>query len=238
MKRRSCCLLSSGVVFCLAIQAADGPPKLRLGEVQQVKPEGYSVDLKLDPDREDFSGVIDMRLNVDQATPTLWLNATKLTVQRASIAYGGGKQNATVIPGGDNFLGLKPATPIPAGPAEVRIEYTGKVVLTDQVGIFRTEDGGNRYLITHFEPTDARKAFPCFDEPLYKVPWQVTLRVPASDGAVSNTPILSEKTEGTTKTYVFEQTKPLPGYLIAFGVGPFEFVKARFAGKNHIRFGL
>ena len=90
-------------------------------------------------------------------------------------------------------------------------------MLNDQSGIFRTEDAGNRYLLTQFEQIAARRAFPCFDEPVYKVPWQMMLHVPAHDSVVSNTPVLSEHTEGTTKTVVFEQTKPLPSYLVAFG---------------------
>src|SRR5205085_1386333 len=128
---------------------------------------------------------------------------------------------ATVIPGDDNFLGLKFSAPIAAGAAEIRIDYTGKLMLNDQSGIFRTEEAGNRYLLTQFEQITARRAFPCFDEPFYKVPWQVTLHVPAQDSVVSNTPVLSESMEGATKTFVFEQTKPLPSYLVAFGVGPF-----------------
>src|SRR6185437_329569 len=50
----------------------------------------------------------------------------------------------------------------------------------------------------------------------------------------SNTPVLSESAAGTTKTVVFAETKPLPSYLVAFGVGPFEFVNAGVAGKNHV----
>jgi alanyl aminopeptidase len=120
------------------------------------------------------------------------------------------------------------------GTVEVRVVYTGKVLTQDQSGIFRTEDQGNRYLLTQFEQIAARRAFPCFDEPSYKVPWQVTLHVPAGNRAVSNTPVLSETTEGTTKTFVFQETKPLPSYLVAFGVGPFEFVDAGVAGRNHV----
>ncbi len=192
------------------------------------------MELTLDPDRENFSGSIEIRINVERTVPTLWLNATNIEVQKASIEFGGRKESAAVVPGGDDFLGLNFNTPIPTGRAKVRIDYTGKFVLTQQVGIFRTEDQGNHYLLTQFEQTDARRAFPCFDEPLYKVPWQVTLHVPAQDRAISNTPVASEETTGSRKTYIFQETKPLPSYLVAFGVGPFEFVNAGFAGKNHV----
>lgn len=226
--------LSAGALFTAVGAVADTQPKLRLGEVEQAHPENYKVDLTLDPNREDFDGVIDIRVNIEHALPILWLNATDINVKSASVSSGRVRQTAAVIPGGDDFLGLKLADTLPPGPADVHIEYTGKFLLKQQAGIFRTEDGGNRYLLTQFEQTDARRAFPCFDEPLYKVPWQITLHVPAQDSAVSNTPIVNQHADGATKTYIFEQTKPLPSYLVAFGVGPFEYVDAGFAGKNHV----
>ncbi len=62
----------------------------------------------------------------------------------------------------------------------------------DKAGIFQVKDGDHWYIYSQFEEISARRAFPCFDEPAYKVPWQVTLNVPSNDGAFSNTPVLSE----------------------------------------------
>ena len=228
-------LAAAGLLFLpLLSMGADSPPKLRLGEVQQAKPTSYSVDLTLDPDKDTFRGSIDIRVNIERPTQTLWLNATNIAVEKATLKRSGETQAAIVVPGGDNFLGLKFSGPVASGTVEVRVVYTGKVLTRDQSGIFRTEDQGNRYLLTQFEQIAARRAFPCFDEPSYKVPWQVTLHVPAGDKAVSNTPVLSEKIEGATKTFVFQETRPLPSYLVAFGVGPFEFVDAGVAGRNHV----
>ena len=121
-----------------------------------------------------------------------------------------------------------------AGAADLRIQYTGNVIEKNSSGLFRMQDGGEWYLLSQFEATDARAAFPCFDEPAYKVPWQLTLHVPSQDSAISNTSIESEKQEGKTKTVVFRQTKPLPSYLVALAVGPFEFVDGGTAGRNHV----
>jgi alanyl aminopeptidase len=135
--------------------------------------------------------------------------------------------------GDGDFLGLRLDAPLPAGSAEIRIRYTGRVRQGETSGIFRAQDQNNDYILTQFESTNARDAFPCFDEPSYKVPWQLTLHIPKDDKAVSNTPVGSQKTDGGTTTYIFKETKPLPSYLIAFGVGPFEFVDAGQAGANH-----
>ncbi|MBZ5723933.1 MAG: M1 family metallopeptidase [Acidobacteriia bacterium] len=213
--------------------AAGQPPKLRLAELQHVAPTGYRVNLTLDPEKSDFTGSIDIRVEVKEPLKTVWLNASKIVVREASATAGGKTLKAKSLPGGDDFIGLQFAFAVPAGPAEIHIGYTGTVRQGDSSGIFQAEDGGNHYLLTQFESTDARDAFPCFDEPSYKVPWQLTLVVPSQNQAVSNTPSQSQISVGAVTTYIFKETKPLPSYLVAFAVGPFEFVDAGTAGKNH-----
>jgi len=200
--------------------AADQPPKLRLAEVEDISPTRYRADLTLDPDKAPFTASILIEFDVKKPVQTIWLNAKKIAVQNASVKAAGKKTNAKILPGGDDYVGFQFDAPVPAGFAELQISYSG-VVRKDSSGVFQTQDGGNHYILTQFESTDARDVFPCFDEPLYKVPWQLTLHVPVADTAVSNTPIVAESTSGGLKTYVFKETKPLPSYLVAFGVGPF-----------------
>ncbi len=211
--------------------AADQPPTLRLPDT--VAPSSYQMDLHLDPSKNDFSGAIQIKLDLKQPTRTLWLNANQLTVQSASLTSAGKSFSGKAVAGGEDFLGIQFDSEVPAGAAEVKIGYTGVIRHGASSGIFQMEDGGEKYLFTQFESTDARDAFPCFDEPAYKVPWQLTLHVPAGNKAISNTPVADTSSSGTEATYVFRQTKPLPSYLVAFGVGPFEFVDAGTAGKNH-----
>src|SRR5262249_52231008 len=88
---------------------------------------------------------------------------------------------------------------------------------------------------TQFESIDARRAFPCFDQPDFKTPWRLTLHVKQEEKAFSNTPVTSESMEGDGfKRVAFAPTKPLPSYLIAFAVGPFEVVDGGKAGRNHV----
>ena len=214
--------------------AADQPPKLRLVEVQNVAPERYRAELTLDPDKTGFSGDIRIQVKVSRPAQTIWLNANRIAVQQASVTAGGKTLTAKALAGGDDFLGLQLPSAIPAGAAEIAIRYTGEVRHGDSSGVFHAEDGGVSYILTQFEATDARDAFPCFDEPSYKVPWQLTLRIPPQDEAVSNTPAASETSESGMRKIAFAETKPLSSYLIAFAVGPLEFVDAGFAGKKHV----
>ncbi len=210
------------------------PPKLRLAEVQSVEPLSYKLDLNLDPSKRVFNGTIHIELQIDKSLRTLWLNTSDLSLTSIKLQAAESASTGTPVNGGDNFTGLRFPSEIPPGHAALTVEYTGKFKFGQPSGIFGAQDNGNQYLMTQFESIDARSAFPCFDEPSYKVPWQLTLHVPAADSAISNTPVEKETTAGETKTVIFEQTKPLPSYLVAFGVGPFEYVDAGTAGQNHV----
>ena len=218
--------------FCSLANADPQPPKLRLPDV--AAPTSYKAQLHLDPAKDTFSGSIQIMVDIKQPVDLLWLNGTKLNLSSAVLKIAGQTLKAAPVDGGADFVGLKFDSSAPTGSGEIDIDYTGQVRQQDSSGIFGMVDNGNKYIYTQFESTDARDAFPCFDEPSYKVPWQLTLTVPSSDTAISNTTIASQKQNGNETTYVFDQTKPLPSYLVAFGVGPFDYVDAGTAGVNHI----
>lgn len=225
-------LATLGAALLCSPGFAQQPPELRLPST--VAPTAYQVHLTLDPAKPDFSGHINIKIDVREPVNLIWLNGTDISISQATLKAGGRTMTAKAIPGGTDFVGLQFDSQAPAGAADLDIEYTGKVRQHDSSGVFHMSENGNDYLFTQFESTDARGAFPCFDEPSYKVPWQLTLDVPAKDDAVSNTPIVKNATQGDRKTYTFKQTKPLPSYLIAFAVGQFDFVPAGYAGKNHV----
>ncbi len=226
-------LLATFIVaaFC-SLGQAQQPPQLRLPDT--VAPKSYRVHLTLDPSKDSFSGEIAIQIVVRQPANLIWLNGTGISISKASLKSGSGSMSAKPVSGGTDFVGLQFDSQVPGGPAELEIQYTGKVRQHDSSGVFHMAENGNDYLFTQFESTDARGAFPCFDEPSYKVPWQLTLDVPKQDDAVSNTPIVKNATNGDRKIYTFKETKPLPSYLIAFAVGQFDFVPAGYAGKNHV----
>jgi alanyl aminopeptidase len=191
----------------------------------------YAARVAVDPAQPTFHAAIDIDLTLARTTSLLWLNATELTIDKASFTVGGATVPARAVPGNDDFVGFAVDKPLPAGAARLHVEYRGKLSRRDDRGLFAEREGDRWYAITQFESIFARRVFPCFDEPSFKVPWQVTLDVPEKLVALSNTPIASEKpARAGVKTVSFAPTPPLPSYLVAFAVGPYDLVAAGKAG--------
>ncbi|MGI8962272.1 MAG: M1 family metallopeptidase [Bryobacteraceae bacterium] len=221
-----------GLAAVLAL-AAPQPPALRLGNT--VQPERMRLDLTLSPGRTDFAGKMEIDLQINTAVDHFWLNAADLTVSGAKLEETGKTIQAQVLPGGKDFVGFQFPSTLQPGKAQFGISFAGKVNLKSSEGIFESKRDKDAYLFTQFEAISARQAFPCFDEPSFKIPWQVTLHVPQDDVAVGNTMVEKETPEsGGMKAVRFTETRPLPSYLVAFGVGPFEFVDAGTAGSRHV----
>ena len=189
------------------------PPHLRLPP--GAKPERVTAELSVDPSQETLHGFETIELSLDAATPILWLNAEDLQILDTT-------PKSQVIDAQPGFVGLQFAQPLPAGAAQVSIHWLAKMPVKEDEGAHREQENGQWYVLTQGEPLGMRRVFPCFDEPSFKIPWRVSLQVPKGTPAYFNTPV--ESTDG--ETVKFAETKPLPSYLLAFGVGPFERVDA------------
>jgi alanyl aminopeptidase len=223
--------LLTGPVVSAPAEAPPPPPKLRLGDA--AAPIRYTLDLTVVPTNDTFAGTIEIDLQLRQPTSLLWVNGSDLTVREAHLQVRGQSLPARPVPGGEDFLGFAFDRPVGPGPALLKVAYQGKMSEREQAGLFRRKDGEHWYVFTQFEPLDARRAFPCFDEPAYKVPWQLTLHVKREQIALSNTPILAETDEPEgMKAVRFAETRPLPSYLVALTVGPFDVVDAGRVGKK------
>ncbi|MEX2653919.1 MAG: M1 family metallopeptidase [Acidimicrobiia bacterium] len=191
-------------------------------------PQRY--ELRLEPDLETFtfSGDETIVLDIVEPTEQIVLNAVDIEIDQAiltdadgalvgQISYDEPMQRAT----------FEFERPLAVGPAELNLRFRGE--LNDQlVGFYRsrfTDVDGNEQVVatTQFEATDARRAFPCFDEPDMKATFAVTLVVPdhllvVSNGAeVARLPVEDDKVAVT-----FAETMKMSTYLVAFVVGPFE----------------
>ncbi len=212
----------------------DPPPVLRLPT--DVRPLAESIELRIDPKQDRFSGTVDIDVELGRARAVVWMHGREMHVSRASITPSGGAPVlATWSQQNDSGLAaLKPAGAIPAGKARVRIDFDAPFA-TGQKGLYRTSEAGVPYAFTQFEATAARMAFPCFDEPSFKIPFTTTLIVPADVQAVANTSEVSRAPDGPSIRIAFAPTLPLPSYLVAFAVGPLDITPVVTAPPNEVR---
>jgi alanyl aminopeptidase len=220
------------------VPSTPSSPSADLRLPRTAMPVRYQATLTVVPTEDTLKGAIDIDLKLTEPSSVIWLNGTELTVDSASLDVGGKKITARAVPVEEafkeDFIRFALDAPAPAGPARLHIDYRGRISGKDDRGVFKEHEGDGLYVFTQFESIDARRAFPCFDEPSYKVPWQLTLQVKEGDMALSNTPVTSESpAAGGMKSIQFAETKPLPAYLVAFAVGPFELVDAGKAGKKN-----
>jgi len=183
----------------------------------------------------DFSGHIEIEGQLTDSVSLIWLHGFGLVVTRA-VATQNGIDVPLVFSGprDDQLLGFESSQPLHTGPLTLSIDYRGAIsdaMPTDPPsepfvwteGLFRRVIGASTYYFTQSEAIAARKIFPCIDEPDRKVPWQLSLEVPKDVVAASNAPIARETPiAGDRKLVEFDPTPPLPSYLVAFAVGPFE----------------
>ncbi len=215
-------------------EARPTPPKLRLST--DVRPVRQSAELTLIPTEENFSGKVKIDVAIAVPTSVVWLHIDGLTVETAQATVGGSDVPAKLIVEDPNYIGLSFDKPLAAGSATISLSYKGPLLTKDSAGVSRQKEGDDWYVYSDFEPLEARRAFPSFDEPGFKIPWQLTLRVKKEHVALSNTPPESTVDEPNgMKLVKFAETKPLPSYLVAFAVGPFELVDAGTAGEKKTR---
>jgi alanyl aminopeptidase len=216
-------------------EPAEPAPSLRLPT--DVRPTGYQLALDIDPKQPRFSGHVTIAVQLDSARQQIWLHGRGLHVTSTTVQpIKGTPLTATweELPT-DGFARIGLPKPVGPGPITIAIAYDAPFN-ERLVGLYKTPEAGVDYVFSQFEAIDARWAFPCFDEPVFKTPFDVTLTVPADDVAITNTLQLSEeKLDNGKKRVKFAQTKPLPTYLLAFAVGPFDIVEHAPLPPNEVR---
>jgi aminopeptidase N len=189
-----------------------------------VTPEHYDLAFAVDLMRERFEGTETIRVRVGEPTTRIVLNATELQFQDVSIGAGTTAQKATVTLDDQNQTAtFSVPRPIPRGAAEIHVRFSG--TLNRQLrGFYVSEANGRKYAVTQFESTDARRAFPCFDEPAFKSTFALTMTVDRGDTAISNGKVLSDMAGPgiTHHTIKFATSPKMSSYLVAIAVGDFK----------------
>jgi len=155
---------------------------------RDVKPLSYTLELEIVPSRDRFSGRTQIRVELDTPRKHIWLHGRKLDVKsaRAQLASGATDAKYSEV-NGDGLARLEFAKELPAGQTVLEIVYEAAYD-RQLAGLYKVEQGTDAYLFTQFEPVSARLAFPCFDEPAFKTPFDVWLTVPGDQIAIANTP--------------------------------------------------
>ena len=206
---------------CATVAPTEAPtPRLADGHSRlsaAARPLAYRVDLKVDPREERFSGRVQIEVKVPEPTRELVLHGQDMTVTRAVAKVGEVEIVLRAAEGKHGGLLLNAEAPVSG---DLTLDLTFNAPLEERLnGLYRTQDGGKWFAFTQFEPMDARRAFPCFDEPVFKTPFTTTLRVPEGMNAFANTPELKRETMDGWTTVHFAESKPLPTYLVAFAIG-------------------
>jgi puromycin-sensitive aminopeptidase len=200
---------------------SEEPRNFRLSK--DVLPIRYQLHFELEFDRWTSTAWERIALRLARPTRTIVLHSLELEIHKAAlegqvtqdIAYDTEAQTAT----------LRFEREIPAGEHTLEISWTGGIRESLR-GLYRSLRGEERYAATQFEAADARRAFPCFDEPEFKARFALELIHPAGNAAIANMPISSQEAldEHRTRT-VFRETPKISTYLVAFTVGPYEFTE-------------
>jgi puromycin-sensitive aminopeptidase len=206
-----------------------------------VAPSRYDLTLRPDLDEATFAGSVRIDVAVTEPVTEVVLNAIELEIDAAAALVGGERRDAAIrLDEGTERLHLTFAEALPEGEAVLDLDFRG--ILNDQLrGFYRStftdSKGDERTLATtQFEATDARRAFPCWDEPDRKASFAVTLEVPDGLLAISNAKEVARQRldDGHVRVH-FAETMVMSTYLVAFVVGPLEATEPVTAGGVDLR---
>ncbi|HMH04021.1 MAG TPA: M1 family metallopeptidase, partial [Candidatus Udaeobacter sp.] len=228
-------IMSSALASEKPFSFKDTPGKLP----KDVVPTDYAVRIVPDIDKLTFAGTETVKLNVRRRVRQLVLNALELKIEAASIDGNELPRSAIKIDTKNELLTLALPSELPTGEHTLALRFAGIINQQGQ-GLFymRYQEQGTgarkTMLGSQFEATDARRFFPCWDEPVFRARFQLTAVVPENWLAVSNMPVESEDKIAGGKEVRFAATPPMSSYLNVFVAGELESIESR-SGPTQLR---
>lgn len=218
-----------------AARSMDEPPVARLDS--GVAPGRYQLDLRIDPTQDSFAGIAIIDVQLDRPRDRIWLHGKNLDVSESyAIDRDGNRINARYEQRHESGVALLALeSELSGGAAALHFVYSAPFN-TGKNGLFRMQRGEDAYVATQFEPIAARQVFPAFDEPGFKVPFDLSITSRADDVVVTTTPQIGteEVGEGFVR-HRFATTQPMPTYLLAIAVGPYDLVDMGALPPNKVR---
>ena len=243
MKSVAALLATAVLAFAAPMQAAPAQhvdtvdPGVPTQLPRTAVPHHYAITITPHADKLTFDGTVAIDLDVVKPTTSIVLNAASLTFAKATLSGRGAPVAANVASDADaQTATFDFGRMIAPGPYRLTIDYSGKIN-TQANGLFaldykNPEGVQKRSIFTQFEPADARRFIPSWDEPDYKATFDLTARVPAGEMAVSNMPAAASRSIGNgLKEVRFQTTPTMSSYLLFFGTGDFGRI-TKMAGKT------
>ncbi|KAK4580843.1 hypothetical protein RGQ29_024479 [Quercus rubra] len=210
----------SNMKVMVSMEEFKGQPRLPKFAV----PKRYDIRLKPNLTTCKFTGSVAIVLKIVADTSFIVLNAAELSIDTTSVL----KPLKVDVVEEDEILVLNFANTLPIGLGLLTIHFQGS--LNDKMkGFYLStyEHNGEKknMAVTQFKPDDARRCFPCWDEPTCKATFKITLDIPSQLVALSNMPIIEEKVDGDLKTVSYQESPIMSTYLVAIVVGLFDYVE-------------
>ncbi|MGJ8681142.1 M1 family metallopeptidase [Paraglaciecola sp.] len=211
--------LITALILTISVNAFSEEVNYRLTPF--VKPSFQQITLNIDPDSPDFSGETTIHIDVTKETDTIEFYQLDLYIKSAQLLTNDTAVPLEVTAHEYNIQKAKSQNAIKPNRYKLHIKFSGKVNSTSD-GMYLSKFEDRNYIFTQFEDMHARRAFPSFDEPHFKIPYQMTINAPEHHTVLSNTLVKSHKVNNGWQSVTFNKTKPMPTYLVAYAVGEFD----------------
>jgi aminopeptidase N len=227
LMRRPLVLLLLGFVAGLSHAENQGTP----GTLpKDIFPENYLIHLEPNVEQHITDGTESIGIRVQNPTTRIVLNAVEIEIVSARIARGENQDELTPqYDAGRQTVSFDTKEILASGSYTLTLRFTSKILERPRglfVKSYQTSGNSEQVITTRMEPADARRVFPCWDEPAFRATFQLSIRTRAEYTAISNTPIFAEQPLGPNeKIVVFEPTPPAPSYLVVLTCGRFEWLE-------------
>ncbi len=214
-------IVLGSILFLILISSPNLLALERLGH--DVEPIKQQIFLRMDADDSLYTGSVMIELEVRKVTNKFELYAERMDLNEVRLEGPNGDVGLSYEFGISGRLNITTDTELQTGDYKLHVSFTDNYDLR-AAGMYKVSIEGEHYIYTQFESDDAREAFPCWDEPEFKIPFQFIISVPEHDEIITNDPVLEESIADGWKTVVFQESKPMPSYLLALASGPLEMV--------------